>query len=57
MVKEKIKIPQIMKKFSCISCGKELINLSLAGDEENTFWCDECNIDISITVNTKNETT
>lgn len=54
MVGERNKIPKIMKKFSCISCGKELINLSLEGDEENTFWCDDCDIDISITVNTEN---
>lgn len=38
------------KKFNCPICDKELINLSLE-ENEFDFWCDDCNIDISVVVN------
>ena len=40
-----------MKKFNCPECGKELIRLEPYVGNIYTFWCDHCNIDISITKN------
>lgn len=37
-----------IKKITCPSCGKELINLGVAANQRNTFWCDECKIDFEI---------
>ena len=39
------------KKTNCPNCGKELINLNHEVDGHNmrsSFWCDECDIDITI---------
>lgn len=40
--------------ISCPLCGKQLINLAEPEDSlyhSNYFWCDECNIDITIEEN------
>lgn len=51
-----------MKNFnyiSCPACGKQLINLNegdpTIAEDEFFFWCDECNLDIAITVNGEEE--
>lgn len=39
------------KKANCPNCGKELINLNheVGGyNMRSSFWCDECDIDITI---------
>ena len=40
-----------MKKCDCPECGKELIRLEPFEDDIYDFWCDKCNIDITITKN------
>ena len=41
-----------MKKLNCPNCGKELIPLEPFSDgNTHEFWCDDCNIDITITMN------
>lgn len=40
-----------MKKFNCPVCGKELIRLEPFEHGIYDFWCDDCDIDISITKN------
>ena len=37
-----------MKKINCPKCGKELIRLQPYMTGVYKFWCDDCNIDISI---------
>lgn len=37
-----------MKKISCPKCGKELIRLEPFDEGTCEFWCDDCNIDITI---------
>jgi hypothetical protein len=34
-----------MKTIRCIRCGKQLIKLD---NEDNVFWCDDCDIDYYI---------
>ena len=36
------------KKLNCPVCGKELIRLEPNEDRLYEFWCDDCDIDISI---------
>jgi len=43
-----------MKKCYCPKCDGELINLSLEKYIDN-FWCDNCNIDITITYEEEEE--
>ena len=40
-----------MKKFNCPMCNKELIRLKPFENGIYEFWCDKCNIDITITKN------
>lgn len=42
-----------MRKFWCPQCGKELVNLNVDDESISDFWCDDCDIDISITENKK----
>lgn len=37
-----------MKKLDCPRCGKELIRLEPYEECEYDFWCDKCNLDITI---------
>ena len=37
-----------MKKHTCPRCEKELINLSEYDKNVDTFWCDDCNIEIIV---------
>lgn len=43
-----------MKKYNCPNCGKELIRLEPFEEDIYTYWCDTCNIDITIEDNDKN---
>ncbi len=40
-----------MKKMNCPKCGKELIRLEPYEEGVCEFWCDDCNIDITIEEN------
>lgn len=44
-----------LNKISCPLCGMTLINLNEgdpdAPEDEFFFWCDECNIDITVVMN------
>lgn len=40
-----------MKKCNCPECNKELIRLEPFEDGVYDFWCDNCDIDITITKN------
>lgn len=40
-----------MKKINCPKCGKELIRLEPYEEGVYEFWCDDCNIDITIEEN------
>lgn len=41
-----------MKKINCPKCGKELIRLEpYEYVDVSEFWCDDCNIDITIEEN------
>ena len=44
-----------MKKINCPKCGKELIRLEPYGENVYEFWCDDCNIDITIEDNEEDE--
>ena len=44
-----------MKKISCPKCGKELVKLSSEDEFEQVFWCDDCNIDITIEENNQED--
>ena len=37
-----------MKKINCPKCRKELIRLEPYEENVYEFWCDDCNIDITI---------
>jgi transposase-like protein len=37
-----------MKKYNCPYCKKELIRLEPYEDGIYEFWCDTCNVDITI---------
>lgn len=43
-----------MKKIYCPKCGKELIRLEPYEEGVYEFWCDDCNIDITIEENEEN---
>lgn len=43
-----------MKKVYCMKCGKELIKLNFS-KHYHEFWCDDCDIDITIRENKKGE--
>ncbi len=40
-----------MKKMNCQKCGKELIILEPYEEGVCEFWCDDCNLDITIEEN------
>lgn len=40
-----------MKKLNCPVCNKELLRLEPFEEGVFEFWCDDCNIDITITKN------
>lgn len=40
-----------MKNINCPKCGKELIRLEPYEEGVYEFWCDDCNIDITIEEN------
>ena len=40
-----------MKRMICPKCGKELIRLEPYEEGIYEFWCDDCNLDITITEN------
>ncbi len=40
-----------MKKINCPKCEKELIRLEPYEEGVYEFWCDDCNIDITIEEN------
>ena len=40
-----------MKKYNCPVCDKELIRLAPFEEGVYDFWCDDCDIDITITKN------
>lgn len=42
-----------MKKIYCPSCGKELIKLNPDDKRKHDFWCDDCDIDITVKENKK----
>lgn len=46
-----------MLYISCPICGKQLIDLSngdpACEENEHMYWCDDCNIDITIKENGK----
>ena len=44
-----------MKKINCLKCGKELIRLEPYDEGVYEFWCDDCNIDITIEDNEEDE--
>ena len=41
----------MINKINCPKCGKELIRLEPFEEGVYEFWCDECNIDITIEEN------
>lgn len=47
----------MFKKYNCPVCGKELIRLEPFESDESyeycEFWCDVCDVDISIGVSEK----
>lgn len=44
-----------MKKCNCPVCNKELIRLEPFEKGVYEFWCDECNIDITVIKNNEME--
>lgn len=40
-----------MNKINCPKCGKELIRLEPYEEGVYEFWCDDCNLDITVTNN------
>ncbi len=42
-----------MRKINCPKCGKELIRLEWFEEGVYEFWCDDCNIDITIEDNSE----
>ena len=44
-----------MKKINCPKCGKELIRLEPFEEGTYEFWCDSCNLDITIEENEEDE--
>ena len=46
---------RIAKRCNCPECGKELIRLEPYETNEFEFWCDDCNIDITIVKSTEKE--
>ena len=42
-----------MKKICCYGCGKELIRLEPYKEGMYEFWCDDCNINITIKENSE----
>lgn len=44
-----------MKKIKCPFCSKELIRLEPFEDNVYEFWCDDCDLEIVITNNDKEE--
>lgn len=46
-----------MNKVYCPKCGKALIRLEPYDDDDTTydFWCDTCNLDITIVDNKQNK--
>lgn len=44
-----------MKKINCPICWKELVNLNITSEKISEFWCDDCNIDITVEENGKEE--
>lgn len=40
-----------MEKMNCPVCGKELVKLNTGEKKKHDFWCDDCNIDITIEEN------
>lgn len=43
-----------MRKCNCPFCGKELIRLEPFNEGEYVFWCDDCDVDITV-VRNKND--
>lgn len=42
-----------MKKFNCTVCGKELVRLEPFENGVYEFWCDDCDVDITVVDNNK----
>lgn len=43
------------KQIICPNCGKTLIRLAPFENNIYEFWCDECNIDVTIVDNNEKE--